>query len=274
LSLGVEKWLAATHRPACLDVRSEAEFAAGHLPGAGNVPCDELTGRIHELPRRGETLFIVGGKEAERAAELLAERDRWRLEACSAPPETWPAAELVSGPPAPLWSPNAWLREHYRTLPAGGRVLDLAMGSGRNAVFLALAGYRVEGEDILPEAVEFARSLARRHQVAIEARVGDVTRADALPSSTYDGIMVFNFLDRSLLQAIAAALTPGGVLIYETFTTEQGRRVRRPRNPQWLLEPMELHDRMTEQGLEVLAYREGEAGPRRFVGSLVARRPA
>lgn len=270
----MRKWLDATHRPACLDVRSEAEFAAGHLPGAGNVPCDELPERIHELPRRGETLFIVGGQAASRAAEILGERDRWQLESSVEEPATWPEEELVTSPPAPLWSPNTWLREHHRTIPRGGRVLDLAMGSGRNSVFLALAGYRVEGEDILPEAVEFARRLAKRHRVEVEARVGDVTRAGALAPGAYDGVVVFNFLERALLPGLAAALAPGGVLIYETFTTEQGRRVKRPRNPQWLLEPMELHDRMTAESLEVLAYREGQAGPKRFVASLVARRGA
>ena len=35
--------------PRVLDVRTEAEFAAGHVPGALNIPLDELPGRLAEL---------------------------------------------------------------------------------------------------------------------------------------------------------------------------------------------------------------------------------
>ena len=35
--------------PLVLDVRTEAEFAAGHVPGALNIPLDELPGRLAEL---------------------------------------------------------------------------------------------------------------------------------------------------------------------------------------------------------------------------------
>ena len=68
--MSVARWLAAVHRPACLDVRGASDFAAGHLPGAGNVPAAELAARIHELPRRGEMLFIVGGGLARSAAAI------------------------------------------------------------------------------------------------------------------------------------------------------------------------------------------------------------
>jgi tellurite methyltransferase len=268
----VNDWLAATHRPPCLDLRKASEFVQGHLPGAGNVPLAELPSRIHELPRRGTELFVVGGPEALSGAEALAARERWSLAWSPEPPEHWPAEVLERGPAAPLWSPNPWLAEHWRLLPAGGRVLDLAMGSGRNSVWLALRGFQVEGEDILPEAVDFARGLAARHGVPLAARVGDVTRPGALEPGAYDGLLVFNFLDRALLPRLAAALAPGGLLIYESFLRVAGTTPRRPRRPQWLLEPLELKQSV-EGALELLAYREGEAEPGLFLASLVARRP-
>ena len=266
--LGVRDWLAATHRPACLDLRPAEDFARGHLPGAGNVPLDEIDARIHELPRRGAELFVVGGELAAEGAHRLPRRARWSLAWTDEPPADWPADALDLGAASPLWSPSPWLAEHWQLLPAGGRVLDLAMGSGRNAVWLALRGFRVEGEDILPEAVAFARGLAARHGVDLDARVGDVTRPDALPRAALDGLLVFNFLHRPLLPRLADALAPGGVLIYESFL--QGHRGK-PRRPQWLLEPLELQ-RHYEDLLEIVAYREGEREPAARTASLVARR--
>jgi SAM-dependent methyltransferase len=269
--LAVVDWLAATHRLPCLDIRPAAEFRRAHLPGAGNIEPGAIGQRIHELPRKGEELYVVGGAPAKAAAVALQGRKRWELAWSDEPVSAWPREALQAGDPAPLWRPNSWLEEHWRLLPEGGRVFDVAMGSGRNAVFLAMRGYRVEGEDILPEAVRFARALAARHRVSIDAREGDLRRASALAPATYDGIIVFNFLDRELLPRFSAALRPGGVLLYETFTEEQGRRVGRPRDPRWLLRPMELITAFAE--LEVIAYRDGHAEPGRYVASLAAKRP-
>lgn len=44
-----------------LDVRPAAEFAAGHLPGAVNIPIDELERRLAELPRRKEVVAYCRG---------------------------------------------------------------------------------------------------------------------------------------------------------------------------------------------------------------------
>ncbi len=268
--LPVASWLNATYRPPCLDVRSEEEFSRAHLPGAGNVPLGELEGRIHELPRKGSEVFVVGGEDARLAAEALAPRKRWHVVWSDEPPADWPGERLVAGSPEPLWQPNRWLAEHWKKIPRGGRVFDVAMGSGRNAVFLAMRGYRVAGEDILPEAVGFARRLAGRHGVEIEARVGDLRRGGVPAPGAYEGVVVFNYLDRELFGRLETALTPGGVLVYETFTTEQAR-VGRPRSSRWLLEPMELYGSFP--ALEILEYREGKVAPERFAASLVARRP-
>ncbi len=270
-SLSIHKWLAMAKRPPCLDARPTQEFEAGHLPGATNIPVDDITGRMHELPPRGSELFIVGGEAAARACELLGKRNSWRL-CCSLEPSTgWPPGSNEKGKGGRLWRPNPWLAAHSASLPAKGRFYDLAMGSGRNAVWLAERGLDVVGEDILPEAVGFAQDLAKRNEVIIDARVGDVRRAEALPAEHYDGIVVFNFLERDLLPAIARALRPGGVLVYETFTREQAEAVGRPSNPRWLLEPGELRS-VFEGLLDVLDYREGRPETRRCVASLLARK--
>jgi hypothetical protein len=70
--------------------------------------------------------------------------------------------------------------------------------------------------------------------------------------------LVFRYLHRPLIPAIARVLAPGGLLIYETFTTEQRSLGTGPRNPDYLLEPGELPDLFSE--LELLDHWEGLSG--------------
>jgi rhodanese-related sulfurtransferase len=64
--------LAALDRPTLIDVRESDEFAAGHAPGAINVPLSELNSRVHEVPTDGSVHIIcqAGGRSA-RATEFL-----------------------------------------------------------------------------------------------------------------------------------------------------------------------------------------------------------
>jgi rhodanese-related sulfurtransferase len=61
--------------PVLVDVRTPEEFAAGHVPGAKNLPIQELAGRMSELDsyKSGDVYVIcqVGGRSA-RASEQLA----------------------------------------------------------------------------------------------------------------------------------------------------------------------------------------------------------
>ena len=71
----------------------------------------------------------------------------------------------------------------------------------------------------------------------------------------FDGIVVANYLHRPLLPAIAGALAPGGLLIYETFA-RGNERFGRPRNPAFLLAPGELLAAF--RGLTIVAFEQGE----------------
>jgi SAM-dependent methyltransferase len=73
----------------------------------------------------------------------------------------------------------------------------------------------------------------------------------------FDGIIVTNYLHRPLLPHLAAALAPGGVLIYETFG-RGNERFGRPSNPGFLLRPGELLEFAATHRLQVLAYECGE----------------
>jgi rhodanese-related sulfurtransferase len=60
-----------------LDVRPEAEYAAGHIPGAVNVPHDQLAARLAELPEKADIIAYCRGRYcvfAPDAVRLLRER--------------------------------------------------------------------------------------------------------------------------------------------------------------------------------------------------------
>jgi tellurite methyltransferase len=87
--------------------------------------------------------------------------------------------------------------------------------------------------------------------------------------------VVVHFLQRDVFGSLQAALSPGGVLLYETFTRDHVDVLGSSFNPAYLLDPNELLHAFA--GLHVRHYREGivERGDHRSaVASLVAQRPA
>lgn len=122
--------------------------------------------------------------------------------------------------------PNAWLREHADHLPPGGRVLSVADGEGRNSVWLARQGFRVDAFDVADRAVEKARGLARREGVSLNLTVADVD-GFAWPEAAYDGVVAIfvQFADPALrarlFERMVRSLRPGGVLILQGYTPRQ-----------------------------------------------------
>ena len=176
---------------------------------------------------------------------------------------------------APERGPADFLVEHRHLLPPQRKALDVAMGSGRNAIYLASLGYEVTGIDVSGVAVERCRAEAGRRGLRVEAVQADL-ESYQLPREAYDVVIDFYYLQRDLAPALAAALRPGGVLVFESFTTEQRRFGWGPVQDDFLLRPGEL--RSLFAGLKELAYREGVVasqsgrGPK-AVASLVARKP-
>jgi SAM-dependent methyltransferase len=168
-------------------------------------------------------------------------------------------------------TPAAWLIDNRRLLPRTGMALDLACGRGRHALWLAAQGFRVSAIDRDAEALGHLAEEARsRGLSAIVTAVGDLERGDrVVPADTFDVIVAVHYLHRPLFPQLIDALRPGGVLVYETFTTAQAARGK-PTNPDFLLRPGELLQLI--RPLSVLASREGEFEGR-DVASVVARKP-
>ncbi len=71
-------------------------------------------------------------------------------------------------------APNTYLAEVSDRLPSGGKVLSLAEGEGRNAVYLAAKGYEVTGVDSSRVGLEKAQRLAAQHSVHMTTQVADL----------------------------------------------------------------------------------------------------
>jgi len=165
---------------------------------------------------------------------------------------------------------DPWLLRCAPTMARGaGRVLDLACGSGSNALWLSRRGWQVVGVDAAQERVAEARQGALEQKLSAAFAVLQVV-AGHLPAGPWDGLCVFHFLDRTLFPELAASLAPGGWLLYKTHLDHPLRTPgRHPANPAYRLRPGELMGAFPT--LVPLHYREWLADGYAWAG-LLARR--
>jgi tellurite methyltransferase len=120
-------------------------------------------------------------------------------------------------------SPAQFLAENYQYIPYEGNVLDMGMGEGRNAVFLAQKGYKVTGVDLSSVAVKKSYLLAQEFGVKIKGVVASLKDYKISPG-TFDAIICFYWVDRGMVEKIKSWLKPGGILIYEAYTLRERER--------------------------------------------------
>jgi SAM-dependent methyltransferase len=160
-------------------------------------------------------------------------------------------------------------------------VLDVAAGHGRHSLFLASHGYHVDAIDRDGNALEQLSAAAQaRTLTAITTRTVDLEQPSPyepdLGKDTYDVIIVFFYLYRSLFPYLIDALKPGGVLVYETFTIDNYFHHQHPKRWEFCLAPNELL-RLTSS-LHILHYDEGGHADDRtsrlaYTAQLVAHKP-
>lgn len=165
--------------------------------------------------------------------------------------------------------PLKFLKENIEILPKG-KAFVLAMGEGRNAVYLARHGFDVEGCDISDIAIEKAKGLADKENVKINAFVADLTKYK-IKSDYYDVISCFYYLQRDIINQIKVGLKRGGMAIFETYTIDQltlGPDVKGPKNMDYLLKHNELLDYFKD--LRVIFYEETVIDNRKAIARIIA----
>lgn len=184
----------------------------------------------------------------------------------------------------PLAEPASIVTEWLPLLP-NGPALDLACGTGRHTLLLAARGQFVNSVDWSSTALDVLENRARKAKIPV-SRANDASAPESrnsgirlihanlegihFPETSFSLILCLQYLQRSLFQQMAAALRPGGVLVFETFTRAQLNYSGGPRNPEHLLDSGEL--RTAFPSLHTLFYRELNAG--QGIASLVAQKSA
>lgn len=179
------------------------------------------------------------------------------------------------GHPCPLltiWR-DALAAEH-----PGGRALDVACGRGRNALFLAEAGFTVDALDVSDVAIGDARRRGAQLGLTVDWQVADLDHA-ALEAQAYDVVVVARYLNRARIPDLIDALRPGGTVVYEQHVeldpvVDPGTPVGGPRTRGFRLRANELLRLFL--GLCVRHYEEGvfrdPDGTRMALARLVATR--
>ena len=168
-----------------------------------------------------------------------ADRERWNV-------------RYASGEYTARTHPSALLATWIDRLPRG-RALDVACGTGRNAIHLAGNGYAVDAMDISAVALARARERAEAAGVAVHWIETDLDRVE-IARDAYDVIVVARFLDRPLIPRLVDALRPGGHVVYDHHYITPAD-VDGPRSRRFRARPNELLERF--RALRVVFYEEG-----------------
>lgn len=156
-----------------------------------------------------------------------------------------------------------FLKQNIHLLPKG-KALDIAMGEGRNGVYLATQGFDVVGLDISEKGLAKAHQLAKQKGVTLETRVVDL-ETHQLEKNAYDVILLMYYMQRDLWPQIKDALKPGGMAIVETYNVDHLKHQKF--NPKWLLKPNELLEAFKD--MKIIRYQAYEDSDQAYSSIIV-----
>ena len=180
-------------------------------------------------------------------------------------------------------APNAFLASVADRFPTGGRLLGLAEGQGRNALFLAARGHSVVAVDSAELAVAQLAARAEGEGLPVRALAADLE--DFQPAACDGVFAIYAHMAPTVRQrayrAAWDALAPGGLFVLEAFTPDQlGRGTGGPPRVDFLFGAAELRGLFPEAQFDLLeeceltldegAYHSGLAA----VVRMVARKPS
>ncbi len=146
------------------------------------------------------------------------------------PAETWKERYAAAGDKYLFGKePALCLKNHVADLKKG-RAIDIAMGEGRNAVFLAQNGFQVEGVDAAASAVEKAKKLAEEKGVALEAKAQNLDFF-LMPLMKYETILMTYYRPNPrFFNEVRRGLVAGGTFLLEAYLVDHIRHQTVP-NP-------------------------------------------
>lgn len=127
-----------------------------------------------------------------------------------------------------------------RWLPqiSSGRALDVACGAGRNALYLAEAGFTVDAVDVSGEGLARAKASACDRGITVNWIELDLDTG--IPGDDrYDLILMIRYVNPTLLRSLTERLRPGGYLLCEEHLVTTAEVVG-PENPRFRVQPGEL----------------------------------
>lgn len=112
-----------------------------------------------------------------------------------------------------------------------GRALDVGMGEGRNAVYLARHGWDVTGVEVSDEGVAIAERNAAAAGVSITSVLASEASFD-YGTARWDLIVLtyepFALTEPAYVGQLRAALRPGGLVVVESTASDASEQARRP----------------------------------------------
>ncbi|PXF40065.1 hypothetical protein BWQ96_10226 [Gracilariopsis chorda] len=228
-------------KPPLLDLRSETEFVRQHVAYASNFPFSEEFGvesRLNELPAVSTQPHIAVIVDWDRFYSISTQLK------CRGYPTPIHLDEKdvrdlpkSSGPSRALWAPAPIVIEELPRFYANTSrtAIDIGCGSGRDAAFLAGAGFSVTAVDRDTNLINKATQFCMRNQYhpllpschlggkvypLVRTFGANLSEDRAFLRSHASGVMlVVRFLRRGVLDILHEGVLPGGIIVYEHFLT-------------------------------------------------------
>lgn len=136
-------------------------------------------------------------------------------------------------------APVSVLLDNTHLLPTEGDALDLACGTGRNALWLAANHLRTAAWDTNQDALQSLTDRAEQLSLTIATDCRDCEKNPPATDSI-DVLVVSHFLYRPIMSSLIGSLRKSGLIFYETFTAQRPETMNGPSNPDYLLDDGEL----------------------------------
>lgn len=176
---------------------------------------------------------------------------------------------------------NDFLKEQFDRFAVGGKILCIAEGEGRNALFLAHKGFQVTAVDMSEVGMKKAQTRAQDEKVTLTTVVANLFDYD-MGENEWDGIVsIFGHLPPALRptvhQKIERALKPGALFLMEAYTPEQlALGTGGPKDPAMLITKSILENELPNLKTQICQeirryikegkYHDGESAVIQFLG--------